>query len=112
MLLFTQLDLFPGRPCAGVFQGDQEERLSDYLTEVFVTSRTLVDDETITAAVDTMTRRLLSTMDEPRYDYTVFLLVRNSSVNGVRTARWKHRTAYRSFCLRGIAEEVVAVPRP
>jgi len=107
VLLFTQLDLFRADRVQE-FSRDQEERLSDYLTEVFVTSRTLVDDETITAAVDTMTRRLLSTMDEPRYDYTVFV-VRNSSVNAFALPGGNIVLHTGLFAFAESPEEVVAV---
>lgn len=62
------------------FNKQQEERLSKYLTDVFVTSRTLVEDEIITEAVHIMAERLLATLDEPRFDYTIFV-VRNKTVN-------------------------------
>lgn len=79
VLVFTQVDVFRADRVQE-FSREQEQRLAGYLTDIFVTSRTLVEDEAITDAVQIMADRLLATIDEPRYTYNIYV-IRNRSVN-------------------------------
>ncbi|MCC5926458.1 MAG: M48 family metallopeptidase [Bacteroidetes bacterium] len=79
MLIFTRVDVFRAERIQQ-FSKDQEQRLAGYLRDVFVNSRTLVEDEAINEAVRIMADRLLETIDEPRYDYNIYV-IRNRSVN-------------------------------
>lgn len=79
LFLFAQLDVFRGDRVRE-FSKEQEEKLSGYFRDVFVNSRTVVDDEAITEGVRILKDRLMETLDEPKYDYQIYV-VRNRSVN-------------------------------
>ncbi|MCH8494673.1 MAG: M48 family metallopeptidase [Balneolales bacterium] len=76
---FTQIDVFSSDRVQK-FSDNQEERLAGYLKDVFVTQRSLIEDEVVLEAVDVMKSRLLATIDEPKFDYNIYV-IRNSSVN-------------------------------
>lgn len=77
--LFSQLS-FVKRDNVQEFTKQQEDRLISAIKESFVTSRTLVDNELITNAIELISERLLHTLEEPKFEYS-FYVIRNSSVN-------------------------------
>jgi predicted Zn-dependent protease len=79
VFIFSQLDFF-SKERVQKLSSDQEERISRYLTDVFVRAGNIMDDEAIVTFVDSLSSRLLSTIDEPKYDYSIYV-IRNRTVN-------------------------------
>lgn len=79
VFLFSRMEIFSGEKMRS-FTSEQESKLAQALTDVFVRSNNLMDQEALVQFVDTLSDRLLSTIEEPRYDYSIYI-IRNRTVN-------------------------------